>query len=373
MIPIFEPDLSGNELKYVTDCIKEGWISSGGKYKEKFEEEFAKYCGVKYGVGVPSGTAAIHLAVAALGIKNGDEVIIPDFTMMACALAVIYTGATPVFVDADPVTWTVDTKKIEEKITPKTKAIMPVHIYGHPCDMNPVLSIAKKHNLFVIEDAAEAHGALYNGKKCGSFGHINAFSFYSNKVITTGEGGMVVTNDEKLAERARWLANFCFDKERRYVHEEIGFKYPLTNVQAAIGFAQLERIEEIIKRKREIAAKYNTLLNGIPGVTLPAELPNVRNVYWMYGILIGEEFGMNRDEVKEKLKEKGLDTRFFFTGMHKQPSLQQYSSAKDNYPVSDMLEKQGLYIPCGMKITIEQQEYVASTIIELQKAKSTNV
>ena len=367
MIQVYEPPFYENERKYVNECLESNWISSGGKYNKIFEKEFASYCGVKHGVCVSSGTAALHLAVSTLKIGEGDEVIIPNFTMMACALSIIYTGAKPVFVDAEPKTFNIDPEKIEEKITERTKAIMPVHIYGHPCDMDKIQRIAKKHNLYIIEDAAEAHGASYKGKKVGSFGHMSAFSFYSNKIITTGEGGIVVTDDDKLAERARWLANFCFDKERRYVHEEIGFKYPFTNLQAAIGLAQLEKIEEIIRRKREISYKYNELLKDIPGIRTPFESKDVRNVYWMYGILIKKEFGVERDEVKKQLFENGIDSRFFFTGMHKQPPLKKFISQQDKFPVSEMLEKEGLYLPSSPKLTDDQLKYIASILRKIQK------
>lgn len=365
MIPVYEPYLKGNEVKYVMECFKKNWLSAFGSYNYKFEESFSSYCGVKYGISVTSGTAALHLAVAALKIGKGDEVIVPDFTMIAPALAVAYQGSTPIFVDAEPKTWTIDVQKIEEKITKRTKAIIPVHIYGHPCDMDPIMKLAEKYNLHVIEDAAEAHGALYNGKKAGSFGDISAFSFYTNKVITTGEGGMVVTNDKKLAERVEWLRNFCFDKERRYFHEEIGFKYPLTNLQAAIGVAQMEYIEEIIKRKREIAHTYNKLLRNLP-VVLPYEAKNVRNIYWMYGILIEEEFGVSRDKLKELLFKKGIETRFFFTGLHKQPPFK----TEGSFPVSEALEKNGLYIPCSPNLSHDQLEFVANSIKDIYDEKN---
>ncbi len=361
MIPVYEPILKGNEIKYVLDCFKDNWISAFGKYNKKFEDSFASYCGVKYGIASTSGTSALHIAVAALRIGKGDEVIVPDFTMIAPIYAVAYQGAKPVFVDAEPRSWTIDVKKIEERITKRTKAIMPVHIYGHPCDMAPIMKLAEKYSLYIIEDAAEAHGALYKGKKAGSFGRINAFSFYTNKVITTGEGGMVVTNDKKLAERAQWLGNLCFDKERRYIHKEIGFKYPMTNMQAAIGLAQLEYIEKTIQRKREIAHAYNKLLKKIPGITTPYEAKNVRNVYWMYGILINDEFGISRDKVKNLLFKRGIDTRYFFTGMHNQPMFKTDGS----FPVSEMLEKNGLYLPCSTNITKKQMGYIAQSIEEI--------
>lgn len=369
MIPVYEPVLRKNEKKYVMDCLKSNWLSAFGKYNCMFEESFAAYCGVKYGIGVTSGTAALHIAVAALKLGKGDEVIVPNFTMIAPTLAVAYQGAKPIFVDAEPKTWTIDVKKIEEKITKRTKAIIPVHIYGHPCDMGPIMEIAEKHNLYVIEDAAEAHGALYKGKIAGSFGHINAFSFYTNKVITTGEGGMAVTDDKKLAERAQWLRNFCFDKERRYYHEEIGFKYSMTNMQAAIGLAQLEYIDDTIRRKREIAHTYNKYLGKMHGITLPYESKDVRNVYWMYGILIDDSFGISRDEAKELLFKKGIDTRFFFTGMHKQPPFR----ADGDFSVSEMLEKNGLYLPCSPKLSERQIRYVCDSISEIKKNKGSGL
>jgi perosamine synthetase len=358
MIPVFEPVLTGNERKYVLDCLDKNWISAFGEYNERFESGFAEYCGLKYGISVTSGTAALHIAVAASGIKQGDEVIVPDFTMIAPALAVSYQRARPVFVDAEPKSWNIDPEKIEEKITERTKAIIPVHIYGHPCDMDPIMEIAEKHNLIVIEDAAEAAGALYKGKKTGSFGSINAFSFYTNKVITTGEGGMAVTNDEELAERAKSLRNFCFDKERRFVHSGIGFKYSLSNILAAVGVAQLEYIEETIKRKIDIAHTYNKFLSDVGGITLPYESKDVKNVYWMYGILVEDNFGISRDKIKQALYKKGIDTRFFFTGMHKQPPFK----TPGKFPVTESLERKGLYLPSSVNLTEEQIEFICTTL-----------
>ncbi|NQV08592.1 DegT/DnrJ/EryC1/StrS family aminotransferase, partial [Candidatus Woesearchaeota archaeon] len=258
-IPVAEPVLEGNELKYVTECVKTGWISSAGKFVKKFEEKFSKYCDCKYGVAVSNGTTALHLALVALGIKKGDEVIVPNFTFVATANAVVYVGGVPVFVDADKETWNIDVDKIEEKITSKTKAIIPVNIYGHPCDMNKIMDIAKKHNLYVIEDCAESHGAEYNGEKTGSFGDISCFSFYGNKIITTGEGGMCVTNNKELAEKMSMLKDHGMKPERRYWHETIGFNYRMTNIQAAIGLAQLENINKFIETKRENTIIYNSL------------------------------------------------------------------------------------------------------------------
>jgi len=271
MIPVFEPDIGEKEFAYVKDCFDEKWISHNGKYNKKLEAEFPKYCGVKYGIGTPNGTAALHLALLTLKIGKGDEVIIPDFTMASPAFAVEYVGAKPVFVDAEKETWNIDINKIEEKITDKTKAIIVVHIYGHPNDMDPIIEIAKKHNLKIIEDAAEAHGATYKGKKVGSFSDIATFSFYANKIITTGEGGMLITDNEELAERARWLHSLAFDPERRFIHKEVGYNFRISNVIAAIGLAQLEKIEQTIEKKRRVAQTYNKYLSQVQGITTPPE------------------------------------------------------------------------------------------------------
>ena len=270
MIPVCEPLLGGKEIEYVLDCLKTNWISSKGKYVEEFEEQFAHYCGCKYGISTTSGTTALHLALASVGIKSDDEVIIPTFTMGATAFAIVYTGAKPVLVDSEPETWNMDVTKIEEKITPpRTKAIMPVHIYGHPCDMDPIEEIAEKYNLWLIEDAAETHGAEYKGRKAGGIGHIGCFSFYANKIITTGEGGMLVSNDEKIAEKARRLKDLAHSPEKRFLHTDVAFNYRMTNIQAAIGLAQFERIDELAERRRRNAHLYNSLLKGIDGITLP--------------------------------------------------------------------------------------------------------
>lgn len=362
MIPVHSPVLGKKEIEYVNESLRANWISFNGKYNKKFESEFAKFCGVNYGLGVTNGTTALHIALAALKIGKGDEVIVPDFTMASCGFAVAYLGATPIFIDAEPKTWNIDPKKIEEKITPKTKAIMPVHIYGHPCDMDAIMTIARKHNLKVIEDCAEAHGALYKGKKVGSFGDINAFSFYSNKIITTGEGGMVVTDNPKLAERARWLHSLAFDPERRFIHNEIGFNYRMSNLQAAIGLGQLERIEAIIQRKRDIAYKYNQLLKNVKGIQIPPEEENVKNVYWMYGITITEDFGMSRDKLKKELYKKGIDTRFFFSPLHAQTCFNGKGYNEKEFPVSIQLSKTGLYLPSGLDLTNEQMTFIYNTL-----------
>jgi len=293
-IPVCEPLYLGNERKYVLDAVGSRWISSSGDYIKRFEECFSNYCGMKYGIAVTSGTAALHLALKALGIKKGDEVIIPDFTMVAVLFTVLYCGAKPVFIDAEPDTWNIDVKKIEEKITKKTKAIIVVHTYGHPVDMEPVIRFARKYDLYIIEDVAEAHGARYKKRRCGSIGHISCFSFYANKIITTGEGGMVLTSRRELAEKCRYYKNLCFPlgKKRDYIHNDIGFNYRMTNVQGALGLAQLENIDKFIERRRKNAGLYSRLLRDIPGIQLPVEKKYAKNVYWMYGIIIEpEKFG----------------------------------------------------------------------------------
>jgi perosamine synthetase len=371
MIPVCIPLLGEKELENVVDCIKTNWISSKGKYVEEFEAKFAKYCGCKYGITTTSGTTALHLALASLNIKKGDEVIIPASTMIATAFAVIYCGATPVLVDAEPETWNMDVEKIEEKITNKTKAIMPVHIYGHPCDMDLIMKLAKDYGLYVVEDAAEAHGAEYKGKKTGGIGDIGCFSFYANKIITTGEGGMVVTNDEEIAERAKSLRNLCFPKEKRiYLHSEVGYNYRMTNIQAAIGLAQFERIDDLAEMRRRNAHLYNEYLKSAKGITLPVEKKWAKNVYWMYSILIKDEFCMGRDELMRKLEKKGIETRTFFIPLHEQPVFQKRGLFKgESYPVAEELARKGMYLPSSSGLKEEEIRYICTAIKEFKEAK----
>jgi perosamine synthetase len=371
MIPVCVPLLGEKELENVLDCIKTNWISSKGKYVEEFEEKFAKYCGCKYGVTTTSGTTALHLALVSLNIKNGDEVIIPASTMIATAFAVIYCDATPVLVDAEPETWNMDVNQIEEKITNRTKAIMPVHIYGHPCDMDPIIKLAKEHGLYVVEDAAEAHGAEYKGKKTGGIGHVGCFSFYANKIITTGEGGMIVTNDEEIAERAKSLRNLCFPKEKRvYLHSEVGYNYRMTNIQAAIGLAQFESIDDLAEMRRRNAHLYNKYLEGVEGVTLPVEKEWAKNVYWMYSILIEDAFGMSRDELMNKLEKKGIETRTFFIAMHEQPVFLNRGLFKfkgESYPIAEELARKGLYLPSSSGLKEDEIKYICEEIKEIKE------
>ncbi len=367
MIPVCEPKLGKKELEYVTDCIKTNWISSKGKYITEFEERFSKYCGAKHGIACSNGTVAIHLALASVGVKAGDEVIVPDFTMIATVNPVTYTGASPVLVDSEPETWNIDPAKIEEKITDKTKAIIVMHTYGHPVNMDPVLKIAKEHDLYVIEDAAEAHGAEYKGKRVGALGDAGCFSFYANKIITMGEGGIVVTNDEKIAEMCRLLRDQAFEP-KRFLHRYIGFNYRITNLQAAVGVAQMELIDESVETRRRNAKLYNSLLKDVEGVTLPPEAPWAKNVYWMYTVLIEDSFGKSRDDLMAYLKEKGIDTRSAFYPIHTQPVYaEQYKGEK--YPVAEELGRKGINLPSGNTLTKDQIKYIAETIISAKEGK----
>lgn len=367
MIPVCEPLLNGSEMKYVTECLETNWISSAGRFIRLFEEQFSHYCGASYGVACSSGTAGIHLALLALGIGPGDEVIIPDFTLIVSANMVVQAGAQPVLVDVDPRTWCLDPNLIEEKISPRTRAVMAVHMYGHPCDMEAIGRIADRHNIYVIEDCAEAHGAEVNGKKVGSIGDAACFSFYGNKILTTGEGGMVLCHDEKVAQRLRLLRDQGF-QDPRFVHEAMGFNFRLTNIQAAIGLAQTEMVEEKVERKRWIGRTYNELLAGHEDLTLPVEEPWAKNVYWMYGVLLEESFGVKKDDLMRILKSKGVDTRSFFCPMSLQPLYKghdpRFPDTSGSYPVSVDLWNRGLYLPSGLGLTRDQLEEVAEKVLD---------
>jgi perosamine synthetase len=360
IIPVSQPLFNGNELEYVTKCIKTGWVSSLGRYVEEFEKEFSRYCGARYGISCSSGTAALHLALASIGIGKSDEVIIPSFTMISTANAVAYQGAKPVLVDSKKNTFNIDPEKIEEKITPRTKAIIAVHIYGHPADMDKILKIARKHRLYVIEDAAEAHGAEYKGRKVGGIGDVGCFSFYGNKIITTGEGGMAVTNSRKIKEKADYLRDLAFSKDRHFWHCHLGFNYRMSNLQAAVGLAQLERIKELIRIKRHNAKIYNKLLKDIRGITLPKEESYAKNVYWMYAILVQDEFGVSRDKLRKILAQKGIETRVFFIPIHLQPI---YSKiCKGEFPVAEESCRKGLYLPSGLNLKKNEIKFIAESI-----------
>ena len=345
-IPVFEPVIGQDEIDSVVAALKRGEISGTfGESLKEFEQRFAEYSECKYGVAVSNGTVALHLAVDAAGIGPGDEVIMSASTNIATALCVAHRNAVPVPVDSEKVTWNLNLDLIESLITPKTKAIIPVHLYGHPVDMDCLMEIAHKHHLIVIEDAAEAHGATVRGRKVGSFGDMACFSFYANKIITTGEGGMVVTNDERLAERLRLLRNLGFTTPR-FRHDVLGYNFRMTGYQAAMGVAQMNKIEHIIDEKRRLAHTYNRFLDDVPGLQLPAELDWARNVYWMYAITIKPEFGLTRDQLATKLADAGIETRTFFCPMNQQPCLREIPGFRTNpLPVADLLWETGLYLP----------------------------
>lgn len=364
MIPVNEPWLWELELEYITESVRSGWISSAGKFIDQFESDWAGYCGRRYGIAVSNGTVALQLSVSCLDPQPGDQIIIPSFTIISCALAAIYNRCTPVLVDADPVTWCMNVDEIEKKITPRTRAIMPVHIYGHPVDMDRISQLALKHGITIIEDAAEAHGAEYltardtseaRWQRCGSFGELSCFSFYANKLITTGEGGMILTDNDSLAEKARSRRNLCFQPGRRFYHEDLGFNFRITNLQAALAIAQMQRMEEILQRKRRMAEQYALNLKDIPWLQLPPQQDWARSVYWMYGVVLSDDAGMDAAKFADKLKAAGVETRPFFLGMHEQPALHRLGLFQNSkYPVTERLSRKGLYLPSGLALTSEQ-------------------
>ncbi|WP_456277638.1 aminotransferase class I/II-fold pyridoxal phosphate-dependent enzyme [Bacillus sp. AK128] len=338
-IPVSFPDLTGNELKYLTDAFLSTWISSSGKYINAFEESFASFCNVSYGIAVSNGTVALHLALKALGIKEGDEVIVPDLTFAATINAILHAGATPVIVDIEVNSWCIDPIEIEKAITPRTKAIIPVHLYGQPCDMDSIMKIATKYGIFVVEDCAEAHGALYKGKKVGSFGNIGCFSFFANKVITTGEGGMCVTNCSELSEKLRLLRDHGMSKDRKYWHEEVGYNYRMTNLQASLGVAQLERIDAIIGKREKIEKMYRETMKNLELVEFQNCLPDRKKITWLVSALI---FGDKRDFILEKLKQEGFDSRPFFYPLSHMDIYKQYTYSNKN---SQIISRQGINFP----------------------------
>jgi perosamine synthetase len=372
VIPVNEPMLAGRELQYVEECIRTGWVSSAGRFIEEFEGQWAAYCGMRYGVAVSNGTTALQVALQALGIGHGDEVIVPAFTIISCALAVVYNGGIPVLVDVDPATFCLDVQQLEARITSRTRAIMPVHIYGHPVDMDPLMSVAQRHGLAVIEDAAEVHGAQYLAgrespspvwKRCGGFGDVSTFSFYANKLVTTGEGGMVLTSDHDVAERVRSMRNLCFRPERRFYHTELGHNFRLTNMQAALGVAQVERIDEIVERKRWMGRCYMERLADIAGLQLPVERPWARSVYWMFAVVLEAATGMEASEVARRLRAEGVETRPFFLGLNEQPVLRDRGLfAGERYPVTERIARLGFYLPSGLALTEGQIDHVCAAL-----------
>ncbi len=375
MIPVNEPLLTGNEKKYLSECIDTGWISSEGPFIVAFEEKMAKLTGRRHGIAVCNGTAALEVAVAALGLEPGDEVIMPAFTIISCAAAIIRHGCRPVLVDSDPITWNMDVlhlkeiirKEIEVKKNSRLKAIMAVHTYGLPVDMNPVNELARIYGLKIIEDAAEMHGQTYRGRPCGSFGDVSTFSFYPNKHITTGEGGMVLTDDDRLAERCRSLRNLCFRPEKRFIHDELGYNFRMTNMQAAIGVAQIERLREFVARKRRMGKLYTELLSNVAGLELmPARVPYADNIYWVYGMVLKNEVMIDAEEAMRRLNRLGIGSRPFFWPMHEQPVFKKMGLFQnERYPVAERLARRGFYIPSGMALTDAQIVQAADSVKQI--------
>lgn len=362
LIPVAEPVLGKEEEDLVLKGLRSGWVSSAGQFIQEFEEKFARFCNTRYAVTTSNGTSALHLALVATGIGPGDEVIVPSMTFVATANVVSYTGARPVFVDSELETWNIDPEKIKEKINPRTRAIIPVHLYGHPANMGLILSIARKYSLVVIEDAAEAHGALYKDKKVGSLGDCGCFSFYGNKIITTGEGGMITTNNGVFAKKTRMLRDHGVSKRRRYYHPHLGFNYRMTNLQAALGLAQLGRIEKILERKRKIARLYSEHLKSlVPEIVLHPEAQWARNVFWMYSILVPKREGKSRDYLASQLKRHGIDSRPFFFPAHR---LSRFGIG-EKLPVADFLGNSGLNLPSSVNLTDEQIKHVCDSIVKI--------
>jgi perosamine synthetase len=363
-IPVNEPLLDGREKEYVLECLETGWISSEGPFIRQFEEQLAARVQRKHGIAVSNGSVALDAAIVALNIGPGDEVILPTFTIISCAAAIVRAGAIPVVVDADPHTWNMTVAGVAAKITPRTKAIMVVHIYGLPVEMDGILALARQYNLRVIEDAAEMHGQTYKGQPCGSFGDISTFSFYPNKHITTGEGGMIVVNDDALADRCRSLRNLCFEPPRRFVHHELGWNLRMTNLQAALGLAQLERLDEFVGRKRRMGQRYTEALADVPGLELPiAHTDYADNIYWVYAIVLKDEVPWNAEEMMKRLAARGIGTRPFFWGMHAQPVLRNMGLfADEQCPVADRIADRGFYLPSGMALTEAQLVEVVAAV-----------
>lgn len=385
-VPVSKPNIGEEEIKNVNEAMRAGHISgTSGKFIEEFENKFAAYCGVKYGVAVSNGTVALHLALATLDIGKDDEVLVSTFTNMAPVFAILYQGAMPVPIDIEEDTWNLNPGFLEAKITPKTKAILVVHVYGHPADMDPILAIAKKHNLFVIEDAAEAHGAEYKNKRVGAFGDISCFSFYANKIITTGEGGMLVANNKEYVDKARSLRSLAYGRENRFMHEDVGFNYRMSNLQAAIGVAQLAKADNTIQKKRQIAEFYKNELSGIKDLRLPVEKDYAKNVYWMYHVVLRGSLAGKRETIRKALQEKGVETRESFVPGNMQKIFIERGLVKsDDCPVANYIGANGFYLPSGPDISREEMKYVTKSLRETisqisnlkmqnEKGKSKNI
>lgn len=364
MIPVLEPLLGEEELNNVIEAVKSSWISSQGKFIEEFEESFAKYHHVKHGISTSNGTAALHLALKSLDIGKGDEVLVPSLTFAATANSVIYCNAEPIFVDSHPEFWCMDPNDLEDKISSRTKAIIPVHLYGHPCDMDPIMDLAEDHQLYVVEDAAEAHGALYKGKKVGTFGDIACYSFYGNKIITTGEGGICITDDKVLEDKIRILRDHGMNPEKRYWHDVIGFNYRMTNLQAAIGVAQVQKLDRFIEKKRNLASHYRKMLTDLEVdgfISQHPEMPWAKCVYWIFCILIEDKFNLKRDVLINKLKDQGIDTRPFFYPINKMNPYKKVS-----LPHAEEISRKGLSLPSSLSLDYEDISVITRALIEMK-------
>jgi perosamine synthetase len=371
MIPVSRPRLEERDIELVTRCLREGWVSSSGPWVEAFEERWAKYCSRRHGIAVASGTAGLELALATLELEPGDEVVMPSLTIVSCALAAVRNGGVPVLVDCDPATWCIDAAAAEAAIGPRTRAIMPMHHLGHPADLDTLLRAAERDGLAVVEDAAQAHGAEClvgtedNGaiwRRCGSCGTIAVFSFYANKLVTTGEGGMLVCDDDDLAARARSLRDLAHDPRRRFRHERMGFNHRLSSLQAALGLAQLERLDEVIRARRELAARYRERLATVAGLRLPAEAAWARSVYWMFGVLLEDDRLPDADEVIAALAERGIDARPFFLGLHEQPCLAGRVRVAGPMTTTERLSRRGLYLPSATDLTDAEVDSVVDAL-----------
>jgi perosamine synthetase len=366
MIPVCQPLVTARDIELVNEALTSGWISSAGKYLDLFEERWAEYCGMTFGIAVSNGSTALDIAVELLSLDPGDEVLMPAFTIISPAQSVIRAGGVPVLVDSDPVTWQMDVGQIEARLTSRTRAVLVVHIYGHPADMDPIMALAEKHGLTVIEDAAEAHGAEYRGRRCGGIGHISTFSFYANKLVTTGEGGMVLVRRREDAERARALRNLCFEPGRRFFHESLGYNYRMTNVQAALGVGQIERIRETVARKRAIARGYNEAFSDLPAVRIQPEMPWAKHVYWVYGLLLEDARERDASDAQMRLRALGIETRPFFLGMHEQPVFRNMGLFRtDSHPVAERLARRGFYIPNGLTLSPAEMDQVIAGVREV--------
>jgi perosamine synthetase len=370
-IPVSAPTLAGNEKRYVLDCIDTNWISARGKYVDRFEEEFAKFCGVRHGVACTNGTVALHLALLALGIGPGDEVIVPTLTYVAPANAVRYCGATPVLVDCEPESWNMDPARIESLVTAKTRAIIAVHLYGQPVDMDAVMDVASRHRLFVVEDAAEAHGAVYRGRKVGSIGHLSTFSFFGNKVISTGEGGMLTTDDPELAKRVRLYKEQGMDPNRRYWHPVVGYNYRMTNLTAAIGLAQVEMIDWHIQRRIEIARWYQDNLRAVRGLSWQEEKAHSRHVFQFVTIVLNGEVAQTREEVISHLASRQIEGRPVVYPVHAMPPYRDFVRGR-SFPVADRIASRGINLPTSASLSRADVDYVSECLSEcLTPALST--